>query len=81
MGRETGNMTADDRDYFLRRASEEDVAALAAASLAARWRHEELASLYRTRVLVFDRTIIEEEAAGIVEPFILVPASPQTAAA
>jgi hypothetical protein len=30
---------------------------------------------------VFDRTIIEEEAAGIVEPFILVPASPQTAAA
>jgi hypothetical protein len=74
-------MTADDRDYFLRRASEEDEAARASASLAARWRHEELASLYRVRVLTFDRKIIESEASGIVEPFILVPASPQTAAA
>ena len=74
-------MTADDRDYFLRRASEEDEAARASDSLAARWRHEELASLYRARVLTFERTIIENEASGIVEPFILVPASPQTAAA
>ena len=80
-GRETGNMTADDRDYFLRRASEEEEAARTSASLAARWRDEELASLYRTRVLTFDRTIIENEASGIVEPFILVPASPQTAVA
>jgi hypothetical protein len=74
-------MTADDRDYFLRRASEEDEAARVSASLAARWRHEELASLYRMRVLTFDRTIIEDEASGIVEPFILVPASAQTEAA
>lgn len=74
-------MTADDRDYFLRRASEEDEAARASASLAARWRHEELASLYRIRVLTFDRTIIEGEASGATVPFILVPASPQTEAA
>lgn len=41
-------MTPDDRDYFLRRAIEEERAAEAAASLSARWRHEELAFLYRT---------------------------------
>jgi hypothetical protein len=74
-------MTADDRDYFLRRASEEDEAARASGSPTARWRHEELASLYRARVLTIDRTIIENEASGVVDPFILVPASPQTAAA
>ena len=74
-------MTADDRDYFLRRASEEDDAARASDSLTARWRHEELANLYRARVLTIDRTIIENEASGVVEPFIIVPASPQTAPA
>jgi len=42
-------MTPDDRDYFLRRALEEERAAEAAASLSARWRHEELAFLYRSR--------------------------------
>jgi hypothetical protein len=41
-------MTPDDRDYFLRRAAEEERAAEAAASLSARWRHEELAFLYRS---------------------------------
>jgi hypothetical protein len=41
-------MTPDDRDYFLRRAVEEERAAEAAASLSARWRHEELAFLYRS---------------------------------
>lgn len=74
-------MNADDRDYFLKRASEEDEAARASVSLAARWRHEELANLYRMRVLAFDRTVIEEEAAESVQPFILVPAPPQTEAA
>lgn len=69
-------MTADDRNYYLKRASDEDEAARLSCSLAARCRHEELASLYRMRVLNFDRTIIEDEASGIVEPFILV-APPQ----
>ena len=41
-------MTPDDRAYFLRRAMEEERAAEAAASLSARWRHEELAFLYRS---------------------------------
>ena len=41
-------MTPDDRDYFLRRAMEEERAAEAATSLSARWRHEELAFLYRS---------------------------------
>ena len=42
-------MTPDDRAYFLRRAMEEERAAEAAASLSARWRHEELAFLYRSQ--------------------------------
>jgi hypothetical protein len=37
---------ADDSDYFTRRAIEEESAATAAASVAARARHEELALLY-----------------------------------
>jgi hypothetical protein len=41
-------MTPDDRDYFLRRSVEEERAAEAATSLSARWRHEELAFLYRS---------------------------------
>jgi hypothetical protein len=41
-------MTPEDRDYFLRRAAEEERAAEAAASLSARWRHEELAFLCRS---------------------------------
>lgn len=41
-------MTPDDRNYFLRRAMEEESAAETATSLPARWRHEELAVLYRS---------------------------------
>lgn len=74
-------MHADDRDYYLRRASEEDEAARLATSLAARWRHEELASLYRMRVLTFDRTLIEDETAGRIQPFILVPSQSKIEAA
>ena len=39
----------NDRDYYLTRANQEDEAARSAASLAARWRHEELAFLYRSQ--------------------------------
>ena len=74
-------MNADDRDYFSRRASQEEEAALAAVSLAARWRHEELASLYRMRVHAFDHPVVEEEASGLAEPFILMPSRPETEAA
>jgi hypothetical protein len=74
-------MHADDRDYYLRRATEEDEAARVATSLVARWRHEELASLYRMRVLTFDRTVIEDETAGCTQPFILVPSRPEIEAA
>jgi hypothetical protein len=73
-------MTAEDRNYYLKRAADEDEAARAAFSLAARWRHEELASLYRTRVLNLDGSIIEDEG-GIVEPFILVTPPTHTEAA
>ena len=74
-------MNADDREYFLRRASEEDEAARASLSLTARWRHEELASLYRLRVLAFDRSANEEDPSEVAQPFILVPGSPETEAA
>lgn len=74
-------MNADDREYFLRRASEEEEAARASVSLTARWRHEELASLYRMRVLAFDQSAIENDSPGVAEPFILVPGSPETEAA
>jgi hypothetical protein len=37
----------EEREYFLRRALEEEKAALAAVTLKARWVHEELATLYR----------------------------------
>ena len=74
-------MNAEDREYYLKRASEEDAAALAATSLAARWRHEELASLYRARLLAFDRSTVEEEAAGSVQPFLLVAVPPEIEAA
>lgn len=39
----------EERDYFLWRAQEEERAALLAATLKARWVHEELATLYRER--------------------------------
>jgi hypothetical protein len=74
-------MTPDDRDYFLRRSIEEERAAEAASSLAARWRHEELAFLYRSlshraqaeAVARATRTCVEEMAnagqrGGVAEP-------------
>jgi hypothetical protein len=39
----------EERDYFLRRAQEEERAAVLATTLKARWVHEELATLYRAR--------------------------------
>jgi hypothetical protein len=33
------------------------------------------------RVHAFDNTIVEEEAEGVAEPFILMPGSPETEAA
>jgi hypothetical protein len=42
-------MTPEDRAYFATRAIEEERAAIEAQSDVARWRHEELALLYRTR--------------------------------
>jgi hypothetical protein len=74
-------MNAQDRDYYLKRAGEEDEAARASVSLSARWRHEELASLYRLRLMAFDRTAVREEPEGTVQPFILVPSPGQTEAA
>ncbi|HJR83373.1 MAG TPA: hypothetical protein VJ775_05555 [Sphingomicrobium sp.] len=74
-------MNANDREYFLRRASEEEEAAGTSLSLAARWRHEELASLYRMRVLAFDRSAIDDNASEVAEPFILIPGPSETEAA
>jgi hypothetical protein len=74
-------MKAEDRDYYLKRASQEDDAALSAASLTARWRHEELASLYRLRAQQLARTDDEEPSGEIVPAFILAPAPPEIEAA
>jgi hypothetical protein len=73
-------MTADDRNYYLKRAADEDEAARTAFSLAARWRHEELANLYRMRVVTLDGSVHKDEG-GIVQPFILVASPTQTEAA
>ena len=74
-------MMADDRDYYLKRASQEDKAALNATSLAARWRHEELASLYRLRAQHLTRTEDEVAPDTIVPAFILTPMPPEIEAA
>ena len=74
-------MNAADRDYYLKRASDEDQAARDAITLAARWRHEELASLYRMRVLAFDHSVEKDGPEGSLEPFVLVPIPPETEAA
>lgn len=50
--------------YFLQRASEEEKAAAAALSLAARWRHEELACLYRARAESADGEVPPAPPAG-----------------
>jgi hypothetical protein len=74
-------MKAEDRDYYLKRASQEDEAACNAASLSARWRHEELASLYRLRAQQIARTEDEVAPDAIVPAFILVPVPPEIEAA
>ena len=74
-------MKAEDRDYYLKRASQEDDAARSAASLTARWRHEELAGLYRLRAQQLARTDDEEPSGSIVPAFILAPAPPEIEAA
>lgn len=74
-------MIADDRDYYLKRASQEDEAARNAASLSARWRHEELASLYRLKAQQFGRAEDEAAADMIVPAFILPPLPPEIEAA
>ncbi len=61
-------MAPDDRDYFLRRASEEERPADAAASLSARWRHEELAFLYRSRANGGDAYLREVIANDFIRP-------------
>lgn len=65
-----GHKGAGERDmttktqYFLQRASEEEKAAAAALSLAARWRHEELACLYRARAESADGQDMPPPASG-----------------
>lgn len=70
----------NDRDYYLTRANQEDEAARSAASLAARWRHEELAGLYRLRAARLDRELQGETSAEVVPAFILMSRSPEIAA-
>ena len=70
----------NDRDYYLTRANQEDEAARSAASLAARWRHEELAGLYRLRAARLDRELQGETSAEVVPAFILMSRSREIAA-
>ena len=71
----------NDRDYFLARAMQEEEAALAAFSLSARWRHEELAGLYRLRAARIDREQ-RSETGEVVPAFIFLGATgPETEAA
>jgi hypothetical protein len=70
-GAEHRIMTPDDREYYLRRAMEEEGAAEAATSLSARWRHEELAFLYRSRANGADPTQPELVVRGLPGDFAL----------
>lgn len=70
----------NDRDYYLTRANQEDEAARSAASLAARWRHEELAGLYRLRAARLDRELEGETSTEVVPAFILMSRSREIAA-
>jgi len=69
----------DDRDYYLKRASQEDEAARAATTLSARWRHEELAGLYRMRATLLGSANEADES--VESPFILRPVPPEIEAA
>jgi hypothetical protein len=81
MGRSHDDMTADDREYYLKRVEQEEQAARDAVSIAARWRHEELAGLYRIRILAFDNAGDEGCAPGSFQPFILGSTPGETEAA
>ena len=66
-------MPTDDRAYFLRRAREEEAAIRAATNMAARGRHEEMASSYRMRVVYLDHDVSVEPPLDIAlcdEPFV-----------
>jgi hypothetical protein len=66
-------MTPDDRAYFLRRADEEERAAEAAASLSARWRHEELAFLYRSRANGYDEPESRPRPREVIANDLILP--------
>jgi len=66
-------MTPDDRAYFLRRADEEERAAEAAASLSARWRHEELAFLYRTHANGYDEPELRTQSREVIANDLIQP--------
>jgi hypothetical protein len=70
-------MTSRDREYFMLRAEQESVAA-ANSYGQARGRHEELASIYRMRVMYIDRGLVDDAAKEepVAEPVhhIIVPA-------
>lgn len=68
-------MNSADRDYWVRRAGEEDMAAAAATSSQARSRHEEMASLYRARAL-----LVEPASNPIPEPPEIATSTPADAA-
>lgn len=70
----------NDRDYFLARATQEDAAARSASSLTARWRHEELAGLYRLRAARLERQSTNDAAVEVVPAFILLDPAPEIAA-
>ena len=70
----------NDRDYYLARATQEDAAAHSASSLTARWRHEELAGLYRLRAARLDGDLVAEPAADVVPAFILLQPTSEIAA-
>ena len=74
-------MTTGDRDYYLKRASQEDDAARNAATLSARWRHEELASLHRLRAQQLTSVGDGATADAVVPAFILAPTPPEIEAA
>ena len=76
-----GDGAMNDRDYFLERALQEEEAALAASSLSARWRHEELAGLYRLRAARIERESSDASPAEVGPAFILPSASPEIEAA
>ena len=62
-------MGPEDRDYFVKRALQERHAATQASCPEARGRHEEMASLYRMRIMYIDRGLFgsTDEPALVME--------------